>query len=306
MTKLTDKQELFCREYLIDLNATQAAIRAGYKESSAQEQSSRLLSNVMVQGYIMELKQQRNDRNKIDADYVLKRLVEIDQMDILDILAPSGDFLPIKEWPRTWRTTLSGLDIAIIGSGDTEAIMKKIKWPDKTKNLELLGKHVSVQAFKEKTLGNDMKCEYPSIPSEAFQQSIECAYYAILAQIASQHYPISHLDVYTYWDLGVGESTAIWFVRKVGDEFHIIDYYENSGEGLRHYMKVLKSKDEEFGYKYAEHWAPHDIYNRELSGDGKSRKQIAKEGYDIDGEKYSINFKVVPKNNVDDGIESVR
>jgi len=237
---------------------------------------------------------------------VLKRLVEIDQMDIEDSLNSSVVFLPIKKWPRTWRTILSGLDIAIIRSGDSDAIMKKIKWPNKTKNLELLGKHVSVQAFKEKTLGNDMKCEYPSIPSEAFQQSIECAYYAILAQIASQHYPISHLDVYTYWDLGVGESTAIWFVRKVGDEFHIIDYYENSGEGLRHYMKVLKGKDEEFGYKYAEHWAPHDIYNRELSGDGKNRKQIAKEGYDIDGEKYSINFKVVPKNNVDDGIESVR
>lgn len=150
MTKLTDKQELFCREYLVDLNATQAAIRAGYSENTASEQGARLLVNVKVQNYIQELKQQRNDRNKIDADYVLKRLVEIDQMDIADILTPSGDFLPIKEWPRTWRTTLSGLDIAIIGSGDTEAIMKKIKWPDKTKNLELLGKHVSVQAFKEK------------------------------------------------------------------------------------------------------------------------------------------------------------
>lgn len=150
MTKLTDKQELFCREYLVDLNATQAAIRAGYSENTASEQGARLLVNVKVQNYIQELKQQRNDRNKIDADYVLKRLVEIDQMDILDILAPSGDFLPIKKWPRTWRTTLSGLDIAIIGSGDTEAIMKKIKWPDKTKNLELLGKHINVQAFKEK------------------------------------------------------------------------------------------------------------------------------------------------------------
>lgn len=151
MTKITDKQELFCREYLVDLNATQAAIRAGYSENTASEQGARLLVNVKVQNYIQELKQQRNDRNKIDADYVLKRLVEIDQMDILDILSPLGDFLPIKEWPRTWRTTLSGLDIAIIGSGDTEAIMKKIKWPDKTKNLELLGKHISVQAFKEKT-----------------------------------------------------------------------------------------------------------------------------------------------------------
>lgn len=151
MTKLTDKQELFCREYLVDLNATQAAIRAGYSENTASEQGARLLVNVKVQNYIKELKQQRNDRNKIDADYVLKRLVEIDQMDILDILSSSGDFLPIKEWPKTWRTTLSGLDISIIGSGDSEAIMKKIKWPDKTKNLELLGKHVSVQAFKEKT-----------------------------------------------------------------------------------------------------------------------------------------------------------
>lgn len=151
MTKLTDKQELFCREYLVDLNATQAAIRAGYSENTASEQGARLLVNVKVQNYIQELKQQRNERNKVNADYVLKRLVEIDQMDILDILAPSGDFLPIKEWPKTWRTTLSGLDIAIIGSGDSDAIMKKIKWPDKVKNLELLGKHVSVQAFKEKT-----------------------------------------------------------------------------------------------------------------------------------------------------------
>lgn len=165
---------------------------------------------------------------------------------------------------------------------------------------------------KEKTLGDDMKREYPSIPSEAFEQSIEGAYYARQFRELYKEKRItvlpdnSHLPVYTYWDLGVGDSTAIWFVRKVGEEFHIIDYYENSGEGLRHYMKVLKDKSQKLGYEYAEHWAPHDIDNRELSGDGKSRKQIAKEGYEIDGEKYSINFKVVPKLSVDDGIESVR
>ncbi|MFQ1018082.1 terminase [Gilliamella sp. BG7] len=165
---------------------------------------------------------------------------------------------------------------------------------------------------KEKTLGDDMKREYPSIPSEAFEQSIEGAYYARQFRELYKEKRIttlpdnSHLDVYTYWDLGIGDSTAIWFVRKVGEEFHIIDYYENSGEGLRHYMKVLKDKAQKLGYEYAEHWAPHDIDNRELSGDGKSRKQIAKEGYEIDGEKYSINFKVVPKLSVDDGIESVR
>ncbi|XKM12674.1 terminase small subunit [Orbaceae bacterium ac157xtp] len=151
MAKLTDKQELFCREYIIDLNATQAAIRAGYSEKTATEQGARLLTNVKVQNLIQALINDRKTRNKIDADYVLKRLIEIDQMDVVDILNDNGDLLPIKEWPKVWRTTLSGLDIAIIGSGDTEAIMKKIKWPDKVKNLELLGKHVDVQAFKDKT-----------------------------------------------------------------------------------------------------------------------------------------------------------
>ena len=97
MTKLTDKQELFCREYLVDLNATQAAIRAGYSQKTSEQLSYKLLQKTSVQNYIQELKQQRYERNKINADYVLKRLVEIDQMDIADILTPSGDSLPIKE-----------------------------------------------------------------------------------------------------------------------------------------------------------------------------------------------------------------
>jgi len=148
MAKLTDKQELFAREYLKDLNATQAAIRAGYSVKTAQEQASRLLSNVMVQSRISELKAERNEEIGIDAAYVLRRLVEIDQMDVLDILLPNGELKPIKDWPKTWRTTLSGMDV-IEMSGDDPGFLKKIKWPDKVKNLELLGKHVDVQAFKE-------------------------------------------------------------------------------------------------------------------------------------------------------------
>jgi len=150
MAKLTDKQELFAREFIVDLNATQAAIRAGYSAKTAQEQSSRLLSNVMVQQRIGELKAVRNDQVGIDAAYVLRRLVEIDQMDVLDILLPNGELKPIKDWPKTWRTTLSGMDVTEM-SGDEPGFLKKIKWPDKVKNLELLGKHVDVQAFKEKT-----------------------------------------------------------------------------------------------------------------------------------------------------------
>ncbi|AXW96853.2 hypothetical protein [Cronobacter sakazakii] len=161
---------------------------------------------------------------------------------------------------------------------------------------------------KETTLGDDMKREYPSIPAEAFQQSVEGAYYAkqfaiLYAQRRIGQLPDNdHLPVYTFWDIGVGDSTAIWFVRVVGNEFHIIDYYENSGEGLRHYMKILKEK----GYTYAEHWAPHDIDNREFANDGKSRRQLAREGYEVDGEIYSISFSVVPKLGVAEGIELVR
>lgn len=150
MAKLTDKQELFAREFIVDLNATQAAIRAGYSEKTAEQQGYQLLHKTSVLKLIAELKSQRNERNEIDADYVLRRLVEIDQMDVLDILNDSGDLKPISEWPVVWRTTLSGLDIqAMAGEEGTAALMKKIKWPDKVKNLELLGKHVTVQAFKE-------------------------------------------------------------------------------------------------------------------------------------------------------------
>lgn len=148
MAKLTDKQELFAREYLKDLNATQAAIRAGYSEKSAAAQGCENLIKPNVAERIIELKNERNDEVGIDAAYVLRRLVEIDQMDVLDILLPNGELKPIKDWPKTWRTTLSGMDVTEM-AGDDPGFLKKIKWPDKVKNLELLGKHVTVQAFKE-------------------------------------------------------------------------------------------------------------------------------------------------------------
>ncbi|HEM6735046.1 TPA: terminase small subunit [Citrobacter amalonaticus] len=147
---LTDKQEMFCREYLIDLNATQAAIRAGYSAKTANRTASENLSKPDIQSRIAELKAKRNEDVSINAQYVLNRLVEIDQMDVLDILTSTGDLMPVSLWPKVWRTTLSGLDVVEMSAeGNTAALLKKIKWPDKVKNLELIGKHISVQAFKE-------------------------------------------------------------------------------------------------------------------------------------------------------------
>jgi len=149
MAKLTDKQELFAREYLKDLNATQAAIRAGYSEKTAKEVGYENLTKPHVLELVAELKAQRVEQTGIDAAYVLRRLTEIDQMDVLDILLANGELKPIKDWPKVWRTTLSGMDVVEMASADSAALLKKIKWPDKVKNLELLGKHVNVQAFKE-------------------------------------------------------------------------------------------------------------------------------------------------------------
>lgn len=151
---LTPKQQRFCDEYLIDLNATQAAIRAGYSARTAQEQSAQLLSKLIIQEYVAKLRQERSEQTKIDAAYVLTRLAAIDQMDVIDILQDDGTLKPIKEWPKIWRQYLSAMEISEIteGQGDqkvTIGVLKKIKWPDKVKNLELLGRHVNVQAFKD-------------------------------------------------------------------------------------------------------------------------------------------------------------
>lgn len=183
MKQLTPKQELFCREYLKDLNATQAAIRAGYSEKTANEQASRLLANVSIQNFVVHLKAERCEEVGVDAAYVLRRLVEIDQMDVLDIMKDDMSLKPVSDWPAPWRRYLSGVDVAEMfeGRGDDRemvGILKKIKWPDKVKNLELLGKHVTVQAFKEQIsnehTGKDGgPIEYADISAEELEERLK-------------------------------------------------------------------------------------------------------------------------------------
>lgn len=103
----------------------------------------------------------------------------------------------------------------------------------------------------------------------------------------------ARLPVHTAWDLGVGDSTSIWFAQQAGTEIRLIDYYEASGEGLQHYAKVLQAKP----YAYGRHIAPHDIEVREL-GTGKSRKEI--------GRELGLRFETLPQMRLEDGINAVR
>ena len=142
---------------------------------------------------------------------------------------------------------------------------------------------------------------------EQYEQEFECSftaavsgsYYGRLITKAEKdgrigYVPVdTNVGIETWWDLGIGDSTAIWFAQRVGQEIHLVDYYETSGESLAHYADVLKEKN----YDYACHIAPHDIMAREL-GTGKSRLEVANE--------LGIDFDIAPKLEVDHGIESVR
>lgn len=156
--------ETACQEFLLNGGDRSAAYRKAFPEclkwtnKTINERSSRLFGTDKVQTRVRELQEQAADvaqtQFNVDAQYVLGRLVEIDQMDLLDILNDDGSLKRIKDWPKVWRNFVSGVDLAEMfqGRGDERSmigILKKIKWPDKVKNLELLGKHIAVSAFRD-------------------------------------------------------------------------------------------------------------------------------------------------------------
>ena len=160
--------------------------------------------------------------------------------------------------------------------------------------------------------GDKMKQEFPSTPEEAFAQAIEGAYYA--DQFNTIYKEGRYLDknfdndakVHTAWDIGVGDSTSIWFYQLIGNEIHIINYLENSGEPLGYYIKEIESLAKKYGWSYGKHHAPHDINHRDWSSSGKTRKEQAREGVEYGGKIYRLRFEEVPKLGVDDGIEHAR
>jgi hypothetical protein len=167
------------------------------------------------------------------------------------------------------------------------------------------------QVYKASETGilddEELEAAKAMMSADQFEQEFECSWVANVpgaiygkelqalhekGRITEVPYDASAL-VDTWWDLGVGDSTAIWFTQTIGRAVHIIDYYENRNEGLPHYAEVLQSK----GYLYGTHNAPHDIEVREL-GSGKSRREIS---FDL-----GINFRVVPKLPLEDGIHAAQ
>lgn len=149
--KLIAKQARFVEEYLKDLNATQAAIRAGYSEKTAEQIGYQLLQNPSVSTAIEAEKAARSERTQIDADWVLRRLDEEATADLADLYDESGNLRPVHEWPLIWRQGLvSGIEtLEERIEGEVVGQIRKVKLSDRIKRIELIGKHVGVQAFKD-------------------------------------------------------------------------------------------------------------------------------------------------------------
>ena len=134
----------------------------------------------------------------------------------------------------------------------------------------------------------------------SFEAAIVGAYYAMEMKTALEENRITtvpydpSVGVVTAWDLGIGDSTSIWFAQYVGQEIRVIDYYENSGVGLDHYAKELSSKN----YHYMDHILPHDVQVKEL-GTGKSRLETL----------HNLGIQdvtIAPKLAIEDGIQAAR
>lgn len=164
---LTDKQERFCKEYVIDLNATRAAIAAGYSEKTANAAASRLLTNVKVENKIQELQKAIAKKLEVDAEWVLKRLINQVESNVLDAFATlsqeSFTLEDLKALPREIQMCIKKVKQT---SGGIE-----IQFEDKQKALEMIGRHIG---FFEKDNTSKVEIEmYGNLTDEQLENRIE-------------------------------------------------------------------------------------------------------------------------------------
>jgi hypothetical protein len=171
-----------------------------------------------------------------------------------------------------WQEPKYVLDAKFPISKEYENYFEKL---EKVHNIFLTEQQKRWYINKKSMNDEDMYREYPSIWEEAFMAQIEGAYYATQMQRVYEDNRIrnvpydSRYPVLTYWDLGVNDFNVILFVQAVGNEIRFIDEYHNHGEGLGHYVQVLKER----GYVYGTHTFPHDVEVQNLDEHGKTRRQ---------------------------------
>jgi hypothetical protein len=166
-------------------------------------------------------------------------------------------------------------------------------------NIQLDSEQRAWYAKRALTQGQDMKREYPSIPDEAFEASNEGLYYGRQISEARQQgrlrkvYYDANAPVHSAWDLGYNDSTAIWLFQQCGQEIHLLEYYENNGEALTHYLGYLKSRP----YTFGRHLVPSDAAVHEFTT-GLTRIEVAR--------NHGVYFTIVPNIGVNEGIDAVR
>lgn len=154
--KLDAKESRFVSEYLVDLDPKRAALEAGYSATTAASKAYQWVSNRKVKPHVFAAiaaaKDERSERTKIDADWVLSRLADEAEADLADILDEAGTVKRVEEWPLIWRKGLvSGIDVhEEIVEGAKVGQTVKVKLSDRIKRIELIGKHVDVGAFRDR------------------------------------------------------------------------------------------------------------------------------------------------------------
>lgn len=146
------KHELFAQSVAKGKNQSEAAILAGYGTKDAKRQGTRLSTNVHIQARIIELSQRIAERAEIDAAKVLKTLDAIVDADIADLYDENNVLKPVKDWPLVWRKMCVGMEPIFKHSSDGEndswdQAGYKVKFERGNKAIELLGKHITVNAF---------------------------------------------------------------------------------------------------------------------------------------------------------------
>lgn len=150
MANLSPKQQRFVDEYLVDLNATQAAIRAGYSAKTAESAGSRLLRNVKVQAAIQQAMADRLKRTEITQDRVLLEYARIAFFDPAKLFGDDGRPLPLTQIDENTRRAIAGLDVCTVGNGDMGAgEIQKFRIANKLTALEQVGKHLGMFQGKQ-------------------------------------------------------------------------------------------------------------------------------------------------------------